>query len=259
MQGRGRSNSLPSHVVDYLKEWLLSDAHINHPYPTENEKKELCAATGLDVKRLNNWFVNSRGRIWKKEIEARQKQAMLQKQPQEKNSANCPNSVAKLTESFPFRCSQTSSEEGSVQAIKTISGSKTKVFTVPGRVSIEPLSPTGLLIHQVSDASRNINNDGQSSLSSSSSIGGDSQLSPMRTQLLVAEFYGSPPRPRKRPRFISLDASFHTSSSPPKFIGKNPDEWKEACLRTPHLDVHSLPTLDEAAFLFGYSVVDSEI
>eukprot|EP00536_Pseudo-nitzschia_multiseries_P008778 jgi/Psemu1/199061/e_gw1.230.59.1 len=64
-QGRGRSNSLATHVVDYLKNWLMSPEHINHPYPSEAEKARMVADTGIDIKRLNNWFVNNRIRFWK--------------------------------------------------------------------------------------------------------------------------------------------------------------------------------------------------
>ena len=52
-QGRGRNNSLSTHVVNYLKAWL--DEHINHPYPSEAEKAQMVADTGIELKRLNNW------------------------------------------------------------------------------------------------------------------------------------------------------------------------------------------------------------
>jgi hypothetical protein len=52
-QGRGRNNSLSSAVVNYLKAWL--DEHIHHPYPSEAEKAQMVADTGIELKRLNNW------------------------------------------------------------------------------------------------------------------------------------------------------------------------------------------------------------
>jgi hypothetical protein len=69
-------------AVGILKTWLLSDEHVSHPYPTEEDKKvltmltlrygelmfcllkELMEATGLDRKQLTNWFTNARKRIW---------------------------------------------------------------------------------------------------------------------------------------------------------------------------------------------------
>jgi hypothetical protein len=67
---RTSNRSLPSHVVDYLKAWLHDPQHINHPFPTDPEKQQMLIDTGLDLKRLNNWFVNYRYRHWKPQMEA---------------------------------------------------------------------------------------------------------------------------------------------------------------------------------------------
>ncbi|EIN06073.1 hypothetical protein PUNSTDRAFT_106257 [Punctularia strigosozonata HHB-11173 SS5] len=47
---------LPKPVTDYLKEWF--HRHSDHPYPTEEEKNVLCAATGLSMSQVNNWMIN---------------------------------------------------------------------------------------------------------------------------------------------------------------------------------------------------------
>jgi len=47
-------------ITDLLTHWLLS--HANHPYPTEEEKHELCRQTQLSLNQLNNWFTNARRR-----------------------------------------------------------------------------------------------------------------------------------------------------------------------------------------------------
>ncbi len=52
-------------AVSTLKQWLLSDSHITHPYPTAAEQVELMNTTGIDKKQLKNWFTNARRRIWK--------------------------------------------------------------------------------------------------------------------------------------------------------------------------------------------------
>ena len=44
-----------------LKEWLFS--HSRCPYPTEDDKQNLCQMTGLSLQQLNNWFINARRRI----------------------------------------------------------------------------------------------------------------------------------------------------------------------------------------------------
>ena len=57
-------------ITDLLTHWLLTHAH--HPYPTEEEKLELCRQTQLSLNQLNNWFTNARRRnkiqefVWKK-------------------------------------------------------------------------------------------------------------------------------------------------------------------------------------------------
>lgn len=55
---------LPPHVVKILKRWLMSPEHYENPYPTEDEKAELLAATGITPKQLTTWFTNARKRHW---------------------------------------------------------------------------------------------------------------------------------------------------------------------------------------------------
>ena len=51
-----KRGKLPKPVVDFLKDWL--HRHSDHPYPSEDEKKQLCAATGLSMSQVTNWMVN---------------------------------------------------------------------------------------------------------------------------------------------------------------------------------------------------------
>ena len=46
-----------------LQEWL--HAHWKYPYPSSNDKKDLCAKTGISKAQINSWFINNRGRHWK--------------------------------------------------------------------------------------------------------------------------------------------------------------------------------------------------
>lgn len=64
-----KKTALSQHAVQYLKNWMLSPAHIEHPYPTEDEKVNIMKATGIEIKQLTNWFVNNRKRYWKPKVE----------------------------------------------------------------------------------------------------------------------------------------------------------------------------------------------
>ena len=57
---RKRRGNLPKWATDYLKQWFFE--HVAHPYPTEQEKQELCKITGLGMTQLSNWFINARRR-----------------------------------------------------------------------------------------------------------------------------------------------------------------------------------------------------
>ena len=51
-----KRGQLPKPVTDYLKDWL--HRHSDHPYPSEEEKKQLCNATGLSMSQVSNWMIN---------------------------------------------------------------------------------------------------------------------------------------------------------------------------------------------------------
>lgn len=53
-----RRGKLPKQTTEFLKEWLHK--HADHPYPSEDEKKRLCAATGLSMSQVSNWMINVR-------------------------------------------------------------------------------------------------------------------------------------------------------------------------------------------------------
>ncbi|KAI5787028.1 homeobox KN domain-containing protein, partial [Peziza echinospora] len=55
-----RRGNLPKPVTDMLRAWLSS--HVAHPYPTEEEKIQLCDATNLTMNQISNWFINARRR-----------------------------------------------------------------------------------------------------------------------------------------------------------------------------------------------------
>lgn len=57
-----RAGKLPGDTTSVLKAWWQS--HSKWPYPTEEDKARLVSETGLQLKQINNWFINQRKRNW---------------------------------------------------------------------------------------------------------------------------------------------------------------------------------------------------
>ncbi|KAL5698413.1 hypothetical protein ACHQM5_029455 [Ranunculus cassubicifolius] len=57
-----RAGKLPGDTTSHLKAWWQS--HSKWPYPTEEDKARLVQETGLQLKQINNWFINQRKRNW---------------------------------------------------------------------------------------------------------------------------------------------------------------------------------------------------
>ncbi|KAJ3693440.1 hypothetical protein LUZ60_008920 [Juncus effusus] len=57
-----RAGKLPGDTTSTLKAWWQS--HSKWPYPTEEDKARLVQETGLQLKQINNWFINQRKRNW---------------------------------------------------------------------------------------------------------------------------------------------------------------------------------------------------
>lgn len=63
---RDKSNNkkrgiFPKVATNILRAWLFQ--HLTHPYPSEEQKKQLAQDTGLTILQVNNWFINARRRI----------------------------------------------------------------------------------------------------------------------------------------------------------------------------------------------------
>jgi hypothetical protein len=53
---------LPQTSVQHLKEWFYD--HLDHPYPTSDQKENLSKLSGLTYLQVSNWFTNTRKRVW---------------------------------------------------------------------------------------------------------------------------------------------------------------------------------------------------
>ncbi|CAG7725514.1 unnamed protein product, partial [Allacma fusca] len=65
-EGNGKKNQkkrgiFPKVATNILRAWLFQ--HLTHPYPSEDQKKQLAQDTGLTILQVNNWFINARRRI----------------------------------------------------------------------------------------------------------------------------------------------------------------------------------------------------
>ncbi|CAL9160094.1 unnamed protein product [Musa hybrid cultivar] len=58
-----KKGKLPKDARQQLLNWW--ELHYKWPYPSETQKVALAEATGLDLKQINNWFINQRKRHWK--------------------------------------------------------------------------------------------------------------------------------------------------------------------------------------------------
>ncbi|EFN66376.1 Homeobox protein homothorax [Camponotus floridanus] len=60
-KGRQKRGVLPKHATSIMRTWLFQ--HLVHPYPTEDEKRQIASQTNLTLLQVNNWFINARRRI----------------------------------------------------------------------------------------------------------------------------------------------------------------------------------------------------
>uniref|UniRef100_A0A8C1VFU1 Pbx/knotted 1 homeobox 1.2 n=1 Tax=Cyprinus carpio TaxID=7962 RepID=A0A8C1VFU1_CYPCA len=65
---KAKRGILPKHATNVMRSWLFQ--HIGHPYPTEDEKKQIALQTNLTLLQVNNWFINARRRILQPMLDA---------------------------------------------------------------------------------------------------------------------------------------------------------------------------------------------
>ena len=158
-----KSATLPTETVEYLKNWMMSPEHINHPYPTEREKAQIMADTGIGAKPLTNWFVNNRKRYWKPRYEAR-----LQQQKAEAAAGGAaPSSGVPASTSVLITASPPQS------TIRQYLGRRVSIdaSTTSSRNGLIPTSMTSSLRHHASPTVRAVSVGSASSLSSELSDG----------------------------------------------------------------------------------------
>ena len=272
--GRGsrKSSSLPLETVEYLKNWMMSPDHIAHPYPTEQEKALIMEETGIELKQLTNWFVNNRKRYWKPRVEARvqhhhpQAPIAVSSLPNLTEAASAPSLVAPVspeTNTHP----KGSSSPGFVHfdlprttSQGSISGSEISNFL--GR------KDSFQSFHLVSEASSNASVSGSEVEDGSESCTTEdySMESLVKTDectnaSVLLQTSGqessqaSPAAPPSKKRlFISRFEQPMQATPRKKFRSSSIETWRDACQEASDVYCESLPTLEEAARLFGYAI-----
>ena len=249
-QSRRRSNSLPAHAVDYLKAWIMSPEHINHPYPTEKEKSKILADTGIDLKRLNNWFVNNRIRYWKPRIEALQKQQRVEDRS--------PSDLSSSMSGYGNECKLEDNDSPVIgftdRGLFTIPKSSDAPVLIQPFADSMPVAPRS--ISAVSEVSTSTNGsicsayDGEVSDDTS---GGNRDVERKNEIAKAVLLLNEPSAPKSSRSKRKLQV---TSPRTPrsKYSRKDIDLWRDVCKDSPRLDDENLPTFDEAALLFGFSI-----
>ncbi|PVD27058.1 hypothetical protein C0Q70_12208 [Pomacea canaliculata] len=93
---------LPKHATQIMKTWLFQ--HLVHPYPTEDEKRQISSQTNLTLLQVNNWFINARRRILQPMLDSgtgdanRTKKSKPSTRPQQRF---WPEAIANITPQLP--------------------------------------------------------------------------------------------------------------------------------------------------------------
>jgi hypothetical protein len=276
-----KTSSLPAEVVEYLKAWMMSPDHIAHPYPTEQEKAHIMADTGIELKQLTNWFVNNRKRFWKPRVEARiHHQAQAAAAAAQVHAAHVAV-VAAATASA--RANPVTPDAGFKPTLHLHPGNSFVSFDLgPAQTRDNVSFPllgtdfTRFLNRNSMDSVRLVSE--ASSNGSVSSAGEDaSQSSPEEDfvrPVAQNDYESSAVSPNDTPQGCEQsdeEASCEAPepikktapkrmiqeerSLPPrkKFKARSIDTWKHACQSAPSVHDDSLPTLEEASLLFGFS------
>jgi len=283
-----KSSSLPSETVEYLKAWMMSPEHVAHPYPTEQEKAQIMADTGIELKQLTNWFVNNRKRYWKPRVEAR---LHHQAQAQAATTPTIPT-VAPSQEANSRSSDSSSDSSNSRYGSPVNTGSYIALdMTQPSALLAHRILPSGddatapqtqqkvvssvptTELHQVSEASsassesdnQSFTNDTDDEMSNSAA---PSIKTMTTTTSLPEKSVMTPSTVTKRARSVteespmikrkrSIDEYSVYSINRTKFMKKSPTMWREACVEANHAYDDALPSLEEAAHLFGYTIQSS--
>ena len=112
---KNKRGVLPKHATESLRSWLF--AHIVHPYPSEDEKRQLSQQTGLTLLQVNNWFINARRRILQPMMDAESSKKSSVKKTDEDKNIKCTTNEMKDGESVDDKKDSTGSSTSSIRRV----------------------------------------------------------------------------------------------------------------------------------------------
>lgn len=112
---KNKRGVLPKSATQIMKSWLFQ--HIVHPYPTEDEKRQIAGQTNLTLLQVNNWFINARRRILQPMLDASNPEQGKAKKPKTQHrpvqQRFWPDSIANIQPQFPVGTPSASSQSDS--------------------------------------------------------------------------------------------------------------------------------------------------
>ena len=284
-KSKRKSSSLPHDTVEYLKAWMMSPEHIAHPYPTEQEKAQIMADTGIELKQLTNWFVNNRKRYWKPRVEAR-----LQQQAEAAAAAAHAHAAAVAAVTAAAHTTNPVTPDCSRRPTLTLSAGPVGGFVnfdvaLPRKVSTNslPVMESNFVQILASPAQNRVVSETSSAASVSGSEDDHSVTASEGSQASSSSFAKRIADAAKKQEETEAQAPQDADSTPAQYSGESPAEkpkrspakriqrdshiqtprkkfrrvsmelWRDACQEASDIYDVNLPTLEEAARLFGYA------
>ncbi|XP_070183581.1 homeobox protein PKNOX2-like [Littorina saxatilis] len=126
---------LPKQATQIMKTWLFQ--HLVHPYPTEDEKRQIASQTNLTLLQVNNWFINARRRILQPMLDngaSSESKAKKNKPVTRPTQKFWPQEIANIQPQLPAHLQQKVTSPSSSAAAAAASALVTAVVTANGQI-----------------------------------------------------------------------------------------------------------------------------
>ncbi|XP_043463232.1 homeobox protein Meis1-like isoform X1 [Leptopilina heterotoma] len=110
-KGRQKRGVLPKQATNIMRAWLFQ--HLVHPYPTEDEKRQIASETNLTLLQVNNWFINARRRILQPMLDGAGAEALSRAGKRNKVSKHANQQQQQQQQQYPQQVGWQSEDSGS--------------------------------------------------------------------------------------------------------------------------------------------------